>query len=157
MQVGAPLYLITSTEKCYRCGQLRVVIALATCALHDGEVNTLTDGAEGNEPFMLSYIEEMPESVLAHMQRVCPGYRKHSSRTAGVAYYTNTCECGANFGDHYLFSDPGGAFFPVEEEVASCALITELPIQGVLAFRGQFSQGGAELIFRHAQRVGVNG
>jgi hypothetical protein len=29
-----------------------------------------------------------------------------------MSYYANTCQCGALFGDHYLVSEPGGAFFP---------------------------------------------
>ena len=79
-------------------------------------------------------------------------YMKRHSRTAGETYYANTCECGANFGDFYLFSEPGGAFLPDSDEAAASIQLETLPFTGTLRFASSYSVGIGEYILRHAKR-----
>jgi len=116
----------------------------------------LGDSTEDDEPFLLTNITEMPEAVYEHISATHPRYRKHFSRTVQHTYYANLCECGANFGDFYLHSEPGGAFWPTEVEQATRMSITKLPFEGVFDFHCGYSQGTGQFIFEHAQRVQPN-
>lgn len=155
IQIGTPLYLITSSEHCWRCKLPQSVIALATRSLRDGDMDMLVESTEDEEPFILTNITDMPESIFQHLTTVHPSYRQHPSRTAGQTYYANMCECGANFGDFYLHSEPGGAFFPMSEEQAAEMTVTALPFEGVFDFHCGYSQGRGDFIFQHAKRAGM--
>lgn len=80
---------------------------------------------------------------------------KRHSRTAGEAYYANTCECGANFGDFYLFSEPGGAFFPNTDDAARAIGLEPMPFSGTLKFAASYSHGIGDYILQHAKRSAV--
>ena len=119
-------------------------------------MDMLGESTEEDEPFILTNISEMPESIFQHITTAHPRYRKHPSRTAGQTYYANICECGANFGDFYLHSEPDGAFFPTTEEQATQMTVSALPFEGVFDFHCSYSQGTGDFIFRHAQRIRTN-
>ena len=68
-----------------------------------------------------------------------------------MSYYANICECGANFGDHFLFSEPRGAFFPETEAEVSRIICEELPFQDRLCFECSFILGSGEIILRNAR------
>jgi hypothetical protein len=59
-----------------------------------------------------------------------PRYEKRFSRTAETSYYANVCSCGPNFGDFFLFGEPGAAFFPLTEKEAQELTIEEIPVKG---------------------------
>ena len=63
------------------------------------------------------------------------------------------CECGANFGDHYLYSEPGGAFFPETDEAAARMTIHPLRLEGEFELTATYIQGVEDSIFAHAQRL----
>ena len=73
--VGSPIYLLQSTEECWRCHTPQVVVALATHRLRDDDVDTL-DAAPNSEeePFLLSDIVELPPELVG-TQAVKPGSR----------------------------------------------------------------------------------
>lgn len=62
LKIAAPLYLITSEEPCWRCGQPQKVVALAASNVDDGE--GFFPPAQLLAPLLLSNIEEMPASVV---------------------------------------------------------------------------------------------
>ena len=107
---------------------------------------------DADEPIILDYIAQMPQVILDYIRRVHPRYEKRTSQMAGCAYYMNTCSCGAQFGDFYLHSEPGGAFFPDSEEQASQITIEELPFTGTFDFVCGYGIGTGAFIFEHAQR-----
>jgi hypothetical protein len=50
-----------------------------------------------------------------------------SFQNDGMDYYANTCkDCGANFGDFYLFSEPEHAFSPLDEVQAKRMNVIEM-------------------------------
>lgn len=153
MKVGTPLYLITSMELCWKCGRPQEVIALASGSLADDEGEEATENAEEIEPFILNEITGMPAEVFQYLAAKHPRCRMHYSRTVEATYFTNFCECGANFGDFYLHCEPGAAFFPDTEEDAAKMTVEKLPFGGVLDFVCTYSQGLGGFIFKHAKRI----
>jgi hypothetical protein len=151
LQVHCPLYLLTSSEVCWKCGATQYVLALGTHNLHDGEYDVVEPG-DMSELVLLSNVEEMPLPVFEYMAQKNQRYMRHYSRTAGQTYYANTCECGANFGDFYLFSEPGGAFFPDTDEAAAEIELEVMPFSGSLRFVASYSVGVGEYILKHAKR-----
>jgi len=148
IRAHCPLYLFTSTEPCWKCGTVQSVVGIATNSLvADG--NVIGMSGDASELIFLTNIEAMPEEVFAYVSLQNPRYMKRYSRTADFVYYANTCECGANFGDHYLYSEPGGAFFPETEYEARRIRHKRMPFSGELAFECAYSQGVGEFILAH--------
>jgi hypothetical protein len=94
----------------------------------------------------------MPQSIFESLSVSNPRYRLHHSRTVSTEYYANICESGANFGDFYLFNEPGHAFFPTSVEEASRIAITKLPLVGTFELRCGWELGAGEFIFKHGIR-----
>jgi len=154
LTVGKPLYLITSTQNCWKCRKAQSVIALASPTVEEGDVECIdSETTDAALSLILCDITEMPSHLLKMINSFHPAYRKHASKTAGRTYYANFCACGANFGDHFLFMEPGGAFFPMGPEDASSMTVRELPIEHSVKLRGSFCQGAEDLIFENAKRV----
>ena len=150
LKVTAPVFLLRSTESCWRCHSNQEVIALAfRWSLDEDEAED--QQPHQGEPLILENIHEMPQAILDHIVSVHPRVEKRPSKTTGTAYFMNICKCGANFGDHYLFSEPGGAFFPMDEEAASQITIEELPFTGAFQFNCSYSMGQGDLIFEHGE------
>lgn len=108
----APLYLVKSSEGCWKCGQSAEVYCLAS--------EGFESGGYFHEDFFVTYgsLETVPASLRQHFMANCPSYREDYSKTAGGRYCMNHCSCGAKLGDFYLHNEPGGAFFPTSETVA---------------------------------------
>jgi hypothetical protein len=107
--------------------------------------------------FLLSRVETLPREVLAYIQSVAPGYRSMASRTAGMTYFANACSCGANFGDFYLFSEPGGAFFPETPQEASLVEVSQVPLTGPFEIECSFSEGTAiDLMFENGIKITIH-
>ena len=108
--IRPPFFLAESRENCWKCGESCVVYAfVASDVIED-------DGPAFEGPYFLRNIEELPEPLERALPAGTGSFAKVGSSAAGFAYYANLCKCGANFGDHYLFSEPGGAFFPLGPE-----------------------------------------
>lgn len=153
VKVISPIYLLTSPTNCWRCGLEQGVVGLAARALEDIDPDQPESVEKYEELVLLSEILEMPELIQQHITARHPAYKIHFSYTTDSSYYANICECGANFGDHYLFSEPGGAFFPESDEAASKITYLELPFQGEFEFDCSYSVGAPESILEHAIRV----
>jgi len=128
----------------------RVVTVAAESFIGRGE------SKEPVEPdlYLFSGIESLPQELLGALRRVNPGYRKRFSKTAGMSYYMNHCSCGAQLGDFYMHSEPGGAFFPATPQAARAIRLHRLKLQGPLAITGAPSMVHPNLVLEHAERVG---
>ena len=151
LRVTAPIYLLRSTESCWRCHACQEVIALAFKWHLDKGLDADEQPQEG-EPLILENIRAMPQAIFAYIVSVHPHFEKRTSKTAGTAYYMNTCDCGAHFGDFYLFNKPGGAFFPTDEAEAANITIEQLPFTGTFEFDCSYGEGVGDLIFAHAKK-----
>jgi hypothetical protein len=151
MNVAAPVYLLRSFEKCWSCKSTQPVIAIACISISGSDPDGEPVGNEG-EVFILDSIEEMPSTILKYVHARHPQFERRESKTAGFSYFMNTCSCGAHFGDFYLHSKPGGAFYPMDETQASMIAIEELPIAGTVDFVCSYSVGIGSYIFEHARR-----
>ena len=149
IKVISPIYLLRSSQTCWGCNTNQEVIAIATRHLEESDPDALH---EGDEPVVLEDIQKMPGSILEYVVRVHPNYEKRQSKTSGSSYYMNTCKCGAHFGDFYLHSEPGGAFFPTSEDEAKQILIEEIPLTGTFDFVCNYGMGTGSFIFEHAQK-----
>lgn len=156
MKIPAPLFVIESNQDCWKCKAKQRVIALASYEIEeepDEDENELKERAEimeTGEPFLFSKITTLPEDLRAWINAHYPRFQPYRSRMAQKEYWANLCECGANFGDFYLHSEPGGAFFPMGEEDCSDMLICEVPLPGPFQIVCGYNLGSGELIFNYA-------
>lgn len=152
LRVTAPIFLLRASESCWHCHTSQEVIALAfrwrVDKNHDED-----EQPEENEPLILHNIHTLPKPILDAVVARHPQFEKRTSKTADTAYYINTCRCGAHFGDFYLFSEPGGAFFPMDEKEASQITIEELPLTGSFQLDCSYGLGLGDLIFEHAKKI----
>jgi hypothetical protein len=151
--VRSPIFLLRARATCWNCGSPQEVIALATRKLTDLGDDPEDEPLDADEPKLLHRIQEMPPQVLQKIQSVHSAYEKRKSGTAGVAYHMNICRCGAHFGDFYLFSEPGGAFFPESEEEARQITIEEISLAGVFELACSYGMGTGAYIFEHGRCV----
>jgi hypothetical protein len=151
LPIISPLNLIISTQKCWKCRKSQKVIALAVWL--QGEVGETESEKRQGVPSIVCDIVQMPQHLHTLVQSIHPPYRKHQSKTAGQTYFANFCECGANFGDHFLFMEPGGAFFPMDDETASQMVIRTLAFEAPVQIVGNICYGAEDIIFENAQRV----
>ena len=151
VRVPPPIYLMRATIPCWKCGDQTPVVGLAaTTVEQDGEVYG-SPKARPPQVVTLKNISDMPYDLLQVVRAHQRQYVKRESRTAGLTYYQNECHaCDANIGDFYLFSEPGGPFFPMSREEAARVEVFDLPIVGTLELEADFGEGGADLIY--AQR-----
>lgn len=149
IKIASPVYLLRSSEPCWKCGANQEVVALATMRVIEDLEEQFEDE---NEPIILSNISDMPEEILDYIRSISPNFQERTSRTAGATYYMNTCSCGAHYGDFYLHSEPGGAFFPNTEEEARQITIEELPFTGTHTFRCGYGVGTGSFIFEHGRK-----
>jgi hypothetical protein len=144
LRLTAPIYLLTSKETCYRCGKVAPVVALSCSKFSDdGE-----DKSEDSEPILVSNVSGLPEKLLGMIRAVHPRYEKRRSRMADADYFMNICShCNAHFGEFFLFSEPEGAFFPMDDEALAAITIRKLPIEGEVEVDGSYHVGiGAAIL-----------
>ncbi len=150
--VEGRLYLLTANAACWKCGQAQDVVAIAAQGLSEGG-EPIPDTHDPRSLVVLSAIVEMPSELLAFIQQRQPRYQKQYSRTAEMSYYANNCQCGALFGDHYLVSEPGGAFFPEDLAEAARIEMSRIPCSPPLLFQCDYSMGSVgEMIWENARR-----
>ena len=148
--VGSPLYLIKSFEPCWKCRKEQRVVALASRRLRTADFDTL-DAGESSVLYFLINIDQMPQVISDYLFAAHPQFQQRHSRTMGMTYFANTCaDCGANFGDHYLFSEPEGAFWPQSTKQAKRITVIELPFAGLHVFRCSWAAGTGGFLFEHA-------
>ncbi|TVO69712.1 hypothetical protein [Sedimenticola selenatireducens] len=155
MKVYPPLYLMGRKINCWRCdAKTSVVGILAPAVDYPEEFKDPEYPDDEEEPLIFVSIDHIPATILSFIQALVPGYKLQDSRTAGHEYYGNSCRaCGALIGDHYIHSEPGGAFFPTNAEEAQRIYLTEIPLLEADEISAELSIGRGGLILDNAQRV----
>jgi hypothetical protein len=149
--VEGTLFLLTGRHTCWKCREEQSVIGLATERLSDGRSRVVQTN---DDLVVLSNFVQMPSEVLAFMQSQNGRFGVRYSKMAEESYFANTCECGALFGDFYLHSEPGGAFFPESPEEAAKITLSPIPLSPPLKFDCSCHYGSVgELIREHARRA----
>ena len=133
---SAPFHILRCLTGCWRCGRACKVTAITGMYQHSAEelgwdpedTETVWDydysNDEPTEPSYLSSIQSLPKELLLPLLKVNPDFEL----TSGC--YHNVCPCGARFGEHFLFSEPEGAFFPMEEDHFRAIEVYPLKVQG---------------------------
>lgn len=68
---------------------------------------------------VVSNVTLLPSSVITRVMLRTVNYRVDFSKTAESSYWMNHCDnCGAKQGDFQLYHEPGGAFFPMDQQDA---------------------------------------
>lgn len=154
LRLKAPLYLLTSSEACYRCGAAAPVVALACKKVEDADDDPAESVGLNSEPVLIQSVTEMPASLLKLIREAHPHYEKRRSRMADCEYFMNLCpQCNAHFGDFFLFSEPEGAFFPMTDEATASITIRRLPIDQTLEVEGSYSTGLGGVIFEKGRML----
>jgi hypothetical protein len=142
----APIYLLRAMTDCWSCGRATEVFAIAATGVDDVEGTPFAH----DEPVLLHRITELPieitEAIAAHGAVL----RLQDSKTAGMRYLANQCTCGALIGDHYLSSEPGGTFFPIDAAGVSAVTAAPLPINGSIDVSAQYGAGVVALMLERA-------
>ncbi|MDB6076081.1 MAG: hypothetical protein JWO89_3721 [Verrucomicrobiaceae bacterium] len=140
IELKSPFFLLIGWESCWQC-------------THDTRVVGIASGDPSGEPRLLNYIKAMPEVFLTEIHQVHSRFAHRLSQTASTSYFMNFCECGASIGDHYIFSEPGHAFFPMSGEDMKHIEVHELPFIGTFQFECSTSQGIGKDIIEQAKRM----
>lgn len=142
--IDPPVYLIGKMYTCWRCeAKMPVVTILAPNV----------EGTAG-EICILSGITELPEAVLAYIQRRVPTFKLKHSKTIGEKYFASTCpKCGVLSGDFHLHSEPGAPFFPTHKREAASLYMTEIPLHGRIHVRASIDMDSGDLILKNARRI----
>jgi hypothetical protein len=120
-------YIVESSCACWKCGQSTRVYCFLLPVDHEtlpeeGEFDDeeLYTWRRNDAPTMLSYVTNLIPEVVEKLRTFGDVYRVNLSEMTESQYWMNHCEnCGAKQGDFHLHSEPGGAFFPMDEEAAS--------------------------------------
>ncbi len=116
-------FMASSSRPCWRCGATSPVHGFM---LPPGFETLYTDDASGpdlweteQQPSLLCYVEWLAPAVAARLAPLAPHYRVAHSRSAGLFHWMNHCaHCGAPFGDHETFCEPGQGFLAFTLEQA---------------------------------------
>jgi len=151
-KVTSPIYLLRSTEQCWKCRAKQEVVAIAVMQIYSSDSELDKKVNADAKPFIIFYVQEMPQEIFEYICLVHPLFEKRMSKTTEFAYYMNICKCGAHFGDFYLHQKLGGAFCLMSEEDAMKVSIEKLSFTGTFDFVCEYSIGQGAFIFDHAQR-----
>jgi hypothetical protein len=124
--VRAISYSIAQAEEtCWKCGELTRVYSFLLPAGHE----TFEPGEDDDEPdtwqahewvSMVSYVTDLLPSIAVRIKALTPHYYLDFSMTTNSSYWMNHCEhCGIKQGDFAMHNEPGGAFFPMDEEAVA--------------------------------------
>jgi len=131
-------------EKIYIVGTAKKKCLLLPCNV---------DGEEG-EICILSDIQELPRDVYFFIKKRVPSFKMKYSKMAGHKYLGNTCpKCGLLSGEFFLHAEPGGPFFPEDENDAKSLYIREIPLTGPIIVTASVSMGFGDMILKNAQRL----
>lgn len=150
-EISCPLYLLTSLEPCWKCGLCSDIVAIGTLNVKNGLNKECGDENRG-KLFLLKNVTSMPLDVFKYIEQRNSRYMKRHFKTAGSVYYANSCECGANFGDFYLYTQLGGAFNPETESDASFIKYHEMPFSGAQTFVCGYSECNNDLILSKGEK-----
>lgn len=153
-------FIAESSRHCWKCGQLTRVYGFVLAPGH--EVFEIDDADESKDAWTAHDLTAVPfyvtlliPSVLDLMKSAAPHYRVDFSQTTRSFYWMNHCErCGMKQGDHPMYCEPGGAFFPTDE--AAARQITLRPVSAPFGCNGDAGYGNPLFEYMTQQAQGRN-
>jgi len=138
-------YLASATRDCWRCDEISQVFGIVLPQEH--EVLIAADDPKddcwqaGYLPTILSYVNDVSESVRSYLRTRAPRYRLDYSQTTQSSYWMNHCEhCGIKLGDFETFDEPGLGF-----RVSENIRLVEIP-EPFTGWCGSHTEGDEELL-----------
>lgn len=142
---SASYFIATATRECWRCLAASRVLGFIVPPGH--EVLSVEDDPKDDhweasgEPSLLSYIDWLPDAVVARIQSVTQRYRIEYSNTIDSFYWMNSCEhCESKLGDNDTFNEFATGFGAISAEQAA-AIRLRLVQEPFSASVGSFSVG----------------
>jgi len=133
INVRSSSYLIAKTTSlCWKCGEHTCVYGFIVPAGHETLEPADEDDESGawyrhDEPSIVHYVTDLLPSVAARINVLSRHYCVDFSKTTQSSYWMNHCDhCGVKQGDFEMYSEPEGAFFPVDEYAASQISLSEV-------------------------------
>lgn len=148
--LSPPVFVVESQAGCWKCGKVVPVASVACNSYQDAEGEANDEGAG---LYIFSGVTWLPSGTVVALRRVNPGYRRRFSKTAGMDYFMNHCSCGAQLGDFFMHSEPGGAFLPMDAKSAAAIKLRLLSKGEPVKLDGSAGASFPSLIWEHAQRV----
>ncbi|MRS02600.1 hypothetical protein EG832_05150 [bacterium] len=109
LECRPPYTILKGSNLCWSCGKEFDAVGIVV-----GEALVEEDFSE---KVYIMYAKELPDELLHEIQAITPNYCKEFTATTEMDYFANVCPyCGEVTGDHFLFSEPDGAFGPGKEE-----------------------------------------
>jgi hypothetical protein len=148
MKVCAPIYLLETFERCWKCNSFAKVFALACHKVEE------TGGFDETDNFVvLNSINTVPDLIVRVLRDVSPSLRFDYSKQANQKYVMNHCSCGAKLGDFYMHHEPGGAFFPTDDREAALITMRTIVSDGSYEIDASYSACSDNLIWESAKRA----
>jgi hypothetical protein len=148
MKIYPPFYAVRTKANCWKCGTPQDVVGLIATSIEEDDDDEPTDS-----PATIQGIITMPEPLLLELVNLRPAFALCHSQSLGVSYYANACSCGTFFGDHYLYSEPGGGFFPMSDEEFAGIEVHDLPLTDALELDATWGMGIAGDLVEKGQRA----
>ncbi|WP_423395547.1 hypothetical protein [Burkholderia sp. LMG 21824] len=155
--VAPYFYIAQNIQSCWRCGEISPVYCLASTGDYlerlldyddDDRIKTIDWTISSYGSFVGTFIGNMTivnGTVRRLIRGHCSNYYIDQSKMAESSYYMNHCvKCGAKFGDFFMHSEPGGAFFPVSEGEAKSITLTKIALP--LLVRGSGSVSSPDML-----------
>lgn len=133
IKARAPLFLVESTEICWKCKKSTPVVTIASSGILDE-----SDGLQVFDFCIFGFIDFLPETLLNLIKDRFPTYFKDFSKTTNSTYYMNHCSCRASLGDFYMISEPGGAFYPTDTSEAEKITLTKIEVGSEIRISGTY-------------------
>ena len=142
LQIAPPLILAVADTACWKCnGKMKAAALIAPNIL-----------AAPGDVLILQHMAALPAELLEFVQSRVPDFRRGQSM-AGEYMASHCPACGAITGDFYLFSEPGGAFWPETDEDAAAIRLEDCPISDAISIDAGYGVGLGEYILEAATRV----
>lgn len=145
LRIKSAIYLAQTEINCWNCRKEMTVLGLLAPTVLN---------AEDDAVCILSNIKELPEKLLTQIQSVNPNFQYRKSNTFQDSYYANVCPyCNKITGDHHLHSEPGGAFFPMEDEDIEKIRLHKIEFDEVIEIDSSYSMGMGEVMLEKGKMV----
>ncbi|MCK4401059.1 hypothetical protein KAW08_01995 [bacterium] len=141
----APIYLLKSWKRCWKCGKLADVFCLASNGLKDDE-------AELDMFFHFSNLAFVPKSIESILKKHASSYYMDYTKQSNSYYYVNHCKCAAKLGDFYMHGEPDGAFVPMSESQARDIIMYHIESLGDININASYGTQDIEFIPEFAKR-----
>lgn len=131
----APAYIVTAETSCWNCLHDTAVFALAA----EGIESLISSSHKSDNFQLISSITWLSPDLQQHLTRHADSqFFLDESPMDGSSHYLNHCRnCGAPLNDFELFCEPGGAFFPMDQEACQRITLIPLPEETDLGFSGR--------------------